>query len=146
MRCVREEYDTVRSMECVRSTRRSLQCVPAILGADFLHSFNLQVNMRQQALVDLTTAMQVTDVSTDATVEIPSPLTDHPAVNLLLKQFPGLTQSTAQPQSPTHNTVHFTETSGPPIKASACRLFPDLLKAAKSEFQHTMDLGIIRLS
>ena len=102
--------------------------------------------MRQHALVDPTTAMQVTDVSTDATVEIPRPLTEHPAVNLLLKQFPGLTQSTAEPQSPTHNTVHFTKTSGSPVKASACRLFPDLLKAAKSEFQHMMDLGIIRLS
>ena len=71
--------------------------------------------MRQHALVDPTTAMQVTDVSTDATDEIPSPLTDNLAVNLLFKQFPGLTQSTAKHQSPTHNTVHFTETSGPPV-------------------------------
>ena len=118
----------------------------AILGADFLHSFNLQVDMRQHALVDPTTVMQVTGVTIDATVEIPSPLTEHPGVNLQLKQFPGLTQSTAQPQSPMHNTVRFIETSGPPVKASACRLSPDLLKATKSEFQHMMDLGIIRPS
>ena len=118
----------------------------AILGADFLHHFNLQVDMRQHALVDLMTTLQVTGVTTDATVESPSPLTEHPAVNLVLNQFPGLTQSIAQPQPTKHSTVHFIETTYQPVKASARRLPPDLLNAAKTEFQHMMDLGIIQPS
>ena len=118
----------------------------AILGADFLHHFNLQVDMRQHALVDPMTTLQVTGVTTDAPVESPSPLTEHPAVDLLLNQFPGLTQSTAQPQPTKHSTVHFIETTGQPVKASARRLSPDLLNAAKTEFQHMMDLGIIQPS
>ena len=106
----------------------------AIASAYLLHSFNLQVDIRQHALIASTTVMQVTGVTTDATVEIPSPLIERPTVNLLLKQV--LTQSTAKPQSTTHNTVHFIETTGPPIKASASRLSPDVLKAAKFEFWH----------
>ena len=45
-----------------------------------------------------------------------------------------------------HTVVHHIETTGPPVSARPRRLAPDRLKAAKHEFEHMLQLGIIRPS
>ena len=119
-----------------------------ILGADFLHKFGLTVDIRNRALHDTVTDLSVHAVLAHGqdTSSLAPPLTEQPEVNLLLQEFPGLTNSAAQPQTIKHDTVHFIETVGAPAHARARRLPPDRLAAAKAEFQHMADLGIIRPS
>ena len=45
-----------------------------------------------------------------------------------------------------HNVVHHIITKGPPCSSRPRRLQPARLKVAKAEFQHMLDLGIIRPS
>ena len=45
-----------------------------------------------------------------------------------------------------HNITHHIETTGPPVSARPRRLASDRLKVAKQEFEHMMQLGIIRPS
>ena len=45
-----------------------------------------------------------------------------------------------------HSIVHRIETSGPPTSARTHRLAPDRLKAARAEFEHMLELGIIQHS
>lgn len=52
----------------------------------------------------------------------------------------------AYTESVKHNTVHRIQTSGPPVFCSPRRLSPDKYKLAKAEFQHMLDLGIVRAS
>ena len=118
-----------------------------ILGADFLHHFDLQVDLRNRTLVDRDTQLSVVgDASTVPSLKLAATSPEHPEINLLLKQFPGLTNPSAPDRPVKHDTTHFIETSGPPVSARACRLSPERLTAAKAEFQHMLDLGIVRPS
>lgn len=145
-----------RSLAIDIGLRRSFQWIftvaavsTPILGADFLHHFGLQVDVRRKCLIDTSTDLKVHGISAPDTLSSVSPNmeTDHPAVNLLLKEFPGLTQTAVAPaHTVKHSTTHHIETTGPPVAARARRLSPDLLTAAKEEFQHMMDLGIVRPS
>ena len=86
----------------------------------------------------------VVSTSDEPTCAVPTP--DHPQISLLLQKFPGLTKPSATDRPVKHDTVHFIETTGPPVSARSRRLRPECLDAAKAEFQHMMDLGIVRPS
>ena len=111
-----------------------------ILGANFLRHFGL--------LVDAHTHLHIQGIlSTDPS---PSPSIcpmdiNNPYLTLLL-EFPALTQ-VCSPDTPVkHDTTHQIETTGPPVSACPRRLAPDHLRAAKQEFEHMLQLGIIRPS
>ena len=120
-----------------------------ILGADFLHAYHLLVDVRGKRIVDC-----ATNLSTAATTAfITSPirpsvnlLSAPPAVQELLSKFPSVTRPFSAVQEPRHSVVHHLTTKGAPIHAQARRLQPDKLQAARAEFQHMMDLGIVRPS
>ena len=61
----------------------------------------------------------------------------------LLAEFPALTQVTTADTPVKHDVTHHIETTGPPVFAHPQRLAPDRLKAAKREFEHMLQLGII---
>ena len=64
----------------------------------------------------------------------------------LLSEFPTLTQVSIPDTPIKHEVTHHIVTSGPPVSARPRRLAPDRLSAAKREFEHMLQLGIIRPS
>ena len=119
-----------------------------ILGADFLRHFGLLVDIKQKQLSDATTQLHVQGIL--ACDPSPSP-TLRPKdagdpYNKLLSEFPLLTQ-VCSPDSPIlHDVTHHIETTGPPVTARPRRLAPERLKVAKREFEHMLQLGIVRPS
>ena len=69
-----------------------------------------------------------------------------PPVQELLTAFSGITRQFSAVQEPQHSVAHHVTTKGTPVHAQARRLAPDKLQSAKAEFQHMLDLGIIRPS
>ena len=119
-----------------------------ILGADFLRHYGLMVDMHKRKLIDTRTHLQVQGITSSGCSPSPSLCpkdTSNPYLRLL-SEFPALTQVTALDTPLKHNITHHIETTGPPVSARPRRLAPDRLKAAKREFEHMLQLGIIRPS
>nr|CAH8853834.1 unnamed protein product [Trichobilharzia regenti] len=64
----------------------------------------------------------------------------------LLQRFPKILKPSYNVEDISHTVTHKIITTGQPVKARPRRLPPDKLAAAKSEFEHMMQLGIIRPS
>ena len=144
-----------RSLTLNLGLRRSLPWIfivtdiqQPILGADFLRHFGLMVDMRQRQLVDTHTHLHIQGVLST----VPSPSTSicptdasNPYLTLL-SEFPALTRIYSPDTPVKHDVMHYIETTGPPVSARPRRLAPDRLRAAKQEFEHMLQLGIIRPS
>ena len=120
-----------------------------ILGADFLHHFHLSVDLNKRALVDNTTQLAIAGVlasSASLKPSIPPPSNPPNEFTALLAEFPELTQPHNYDHPAKHNVTHTIVTKGQPIPAKARRLAPGRLHSAKKEFQHMLNLGIIRPS
>ena len=104
--------------------------------------------MRQSRLIDTNTRLRVQGIVSCSTSPSPSLFSrnsSNPYLQLL-SQFPELSQVTAPDTPAKHDVQHHIETTGPPVSARPRRLAPDRLKAAKREFEHMLQLGIIRPS
>nr|VZI50651.1 unnamed protein product [Spirometra erinaceieuropaei] len=120
----------------------------AILGSDFLAEFDLLVDCRHSCLLDRTTGLSVRGLTPFndscnlsvlcAGIACPyrDPLLQHP--NIIKPQF-----RSGEIQ---HDVVRHIRTSGPPVFARPRRLAPSRLQAAKAEFEHMLQLSIIRPS
>ena len=78
-----------------------------------------------------------------------SPVVFQPTTNRyadILKQYSDITRPVFRDNHIKHDITHHIQTQGPPVSARPRRLRPDRLKVAKQEFQHMIDLGIIRPS
>ena len=64
----------------------------------------------------------------------------------ILSEYPDIIRPTTKQTAVKHNVAHHIVTRGPPCSARPRRLPPNRLKLAKDEFQHMLDLGIIRPS
>lgn len=121
-----------------------------ILGADFLHHFHLSVDLNKRTLVDNTTQLTIAGVlapSSSPKPSIPPPPNAPNEFTSLLAEYPQLTQPHNYHDHPAkHDVTHAIITNGQPIAAKARRLAPERLHSAKKEFQHMLDLGIIRPS
>ena len=119
-----------------------------ILGADFLHHFNLLVDVKNCKLLDNLTHLCVQGIATPETS--PSPTLHSHGLDddfaTLLHDFPSVTQVGTADCPVQHRTTHHIPTRGPPVSARARRLAPERLKAARREFEHMMQLGIVRPS
>nr|VZI23685.1 unnamed protein product [Spirometra erinaceieuropaei] len=99
----------------------------AILGSDFLAEFDLLVDCRRARLLDRTT-------------DIASPFRQ------LLLSHPNIINAQFRSGEVQHDVVHHIRTSGPPVFARPRRLAPERFQAATAEFEHMLQLGIIRPS
>ena len=121
-----------------------------ILGADFLHHFHLSVDLNKRTLVDNTTQLTIAGIlasSPSLKPYIPPPPHPPNEFTTLLAEYPQLTQPHNYNEQPTkHKVTHSILINCQPISAKTRRLAPERLHSAKKEFQHMLDLGIIRPS
>ena len=119
-----------------------------IIGADFLRHFGLLVDMKRRQLVDTTTHLQVQGIHAPGSSPSPSiTFKQHDDCYLqLLSEFPELTQVCSPGTLVRHDVTHHITTAGPPVSARPRRLAPERLAIARQEFDHMLQLGIIRPS
>ena len=118
-----------------------------IIGADFLRHYNLLVDVKHQRLIDSSTSLTVQGV-TSQTVSI-SPMfvvASASCYDTLLREYPGISRPVYSHTEVRHNITHHIRTTGPPVGARPRRLASDRLHIAKAEFEHMMELGIVRPS
>ncbi|BHF63933.1 hypothetical protein SprV_0200692900 [Sparganum proliferum] len=120
----------------------------AILGSDFLAEFDLLVDCRRSCLLDRTTGLSVrglTPFNDSCNLSVLDTGIACPYRDLLL-QHPNIIKPQFRIGEIQHDVVHHIRTSGPPVFARPRRLAPSRLQAAKAEFEHMLQLGIIRPS
>lgn len=121
-----------------------------IIGADFLTNFSLAVDIKRQKLLDSLTSLSVPSVQVDASsypLGIHVALTSNiPVFDELIKKFPSLLKPSYTASSVPHQVEHHITTTGPPVHSRPRRLHPEKLRLAKAEFDHMLQLGIIRPS
>src|SRR5215469_9404904 len=122
----------------------------AIIGADFLKHFDLLVDLRRKCLIDNSTKCTSTGLLSESLLGSISVI-DHTQspnqfLTSLLQDFPDIFSPSSGHTLVKHNVLHHIETTGRPVFARARRLPPDKLIAAKREFDHMLQLGIIRPS
>ena len=119
-----------------------------IIGADFLRHFSLIVDMKNRKLIDSQTELQIAG---NETSEIsPRPIFSIPETDniylALLNQYQDITRPNYSPSAIKHTVTHHIRTRGPPTHSKPRRLVSEKLQIAKAEFDHMLDLGIIRPS
>ena len=119
-----------------------------ILGADFLGHFRLTVDLANRKLHDATTSLSIS--GTDATAHSSNSnllLSDPPSdYTALLASYPDLVRPPNKETPVRHSVTHRIVTTGHAVHARPRRLAPDRLAAARKEFQHMVELGIVRPS
>ncbi|CAI2734883.1 unnamed protein product [Schistosoma spindalis] len=104
--------------------------------------------MNNKRLIDRCTRLQVNGtLATDYEiygVHIVKP--ENKLFTDILKEYECITKVNYQTEPTAHHVQHHIITTGPPISAKARRLPPHKLQIAKREFEHMMQLGIIRQS
>ena len=121
----------------------------AIIGADFLYHFRLLVDVGNSQLIDTITGLTVKGRQSDEPLISPvynlGDNTD-PISEMVRSEYVDVTTPVFRTQKLKHDVVHHIETRGPPVHSKPRRLSADKLQIAKAEFQHMLDLGIIRAS
>lgn len=118
----------------------------AILGADFLRTFKLVVDLHNKRLVDTVTNLR----SYGSIIRYDEPSIssfqhDNPYKDLLEK-YPDITLPMSYKNSPSHSIFHHIETTGPPVHARVRPLHPDRYRKVKEEFKYMQEAGICRPS
>ncbi|BHF84524.1 hypothetical protein SprV_0902767500 [Sparganum proliferum] len=120
----------------------------AILGSVFLAEFDLLVDCRRSCLLDRTTGLSVrglTPFNDSCNLAVLDTGIACPYRDLLL-QHPNIIKPQFRSGEIQHDVVHHIRTSGPSVFTRPRRLAPCRLQAAKAEFEHMLQLGIIRPS
>lgn len=117
-----------------------------IIGADFLHNFNLKPDLRNRQLIDSCTNLNSDGVLSRCNIFSVKSFSDDSIFLKLLSEFPNVTKLPDPNHPVKHNTLHFIETKGPPVVCKPRRLAPDRLKIAKKEIQNMLNLGHMRPS
>ncbi len=107
-----------------------------LLGADFLRSKSLLVDLKGKRLVDTETFQSVPL----GKAEVDAPHLDAISTSTnqydrLLAEFPDITVANFAQQTTKHGVEHFVTTKGPPVHAHARRLPPDKLEICQSGIQ-----------
>ena len=122
-------------------------CTTSHSRCGFLQNFKLSVDMANHQIRDTTTKLFISGISTNVQADANLLATDSKdQFTTLLEKFPELVQPPNSETLVKHNVTHRIVTSGHPVHAKPRRLAPDRLAVAKKEFEHMMELGIIRPS
>ncbi|XP_077485401.1 uncharacterized protein LOC144095600 [Amblyomma americanum] len=120
----------------------------AILGAYFLRNFGLLVDVRNRRLQDPLSHAEVRGKPSRHPPLSPTLVAPPGATRFtgILGEFPELTRPPQASAAVKHNVCHHIVTTGPPVYARPRRLSPQKLQAARQEFDHMLELRIIRPS
>ena len=120
-----------------------------ILGADFLGHHGLLIDVRSKVLIDSQTKLQIgliyTHQDAHGLTTLNPLLSDNP-FSSLLAGFPELTEPHSFTAPVKHDVTHSIETHGSPVTTRTRRLSSERLQAVRAEFEHMLELGIIRPS
>lgn len=119
-----------------------------IIGSDFLKHFNLLIDVRNNRLID-----GETKLTSRGTLPHVDPLNTNISIlvgdtefDKLLHQFPEITNPSESSNRQNSAVSHHIETTSRPVFSKPRRLSPDMLIAARKEFEFLMAQGIIRPS
>ena len=118
-----------------------------LLGADFLRTHNLLVDVRNRRLIEADTFSGIPCYVSAVALTNLAPV--EPSSNKfrkLLNEFPDLLKPTFSTAEVKHGVHHFILTKNNPVFAQARHLAPDRLAIAKKEFSEMEKIGIIRKS
>ena len=120
----------------------------ALLGTNFLDTFDLKVDVRRSRLEDHATGLCI-----QGRLSACSPLDlrichppSGPSFADLLNHYPQLLHSSSSSSEVRHDIVHHIRTSGLLVFTRPRRLGSKKLATAKAKFEHMLQLGIIRPS
>lgn len=116
-----------------------------IIGADFLRHFGLLVDIKNAKLIDEVTKLSIETRRIESVEKIPKSFDVNSIFADLLKEFHEVTIFTNK-TGKTGKTTHHIKTKGPPCCSKARKLSTEKMKIANAEFQHLLNLGIIRPS
>ena len=117
-----------------------------LLGADFLRTHNLLVDMRNRRLIEADTFSGIPCyVSTVTPTKLALVEPSSNKFRKLLNEFPDLLKPFSAAEVK-HGVHHFIPTKDRPVFARARRLAPDRLAIAQKEFSEMEKMGIIRKS
>ena len=118
-----------------------------LLGADFLCTNGLLVDVRNQRLINAETFNSLPcALSGSSSSKLSSTLSASDDFSRLLTEFPVLTRPTFSSATAKHGVEHYITATGPPVHARARCLEPGKLAVAKGEFEALENLGIVRHS
>lgn len=115
-----------------------------LLGSDFLSHFDLDVSVHHRCLIDNKTRLVVNGVATNQTSLGIKNILPASGFADILGAFPEITKTSNMAKPPQHGVTHHIITSGPPTFARPRRLSGERLRIARQEFEHMLELGIIR--
>ena len=118
-----------------------------ILRADFLQHYELIVDVAHRKVSDAITQLTIQGVISTETSVSPSllPKQVHNPCFTMLHDFPSVLKPYNQ-QVITYMVTHHITTAGQPAHLPTCRLLPEWFNVVRKEFEHIVQLGIIRLS
>lgn len=117
-----------------------------IIGADFLHFFDLVVDLHNYRIIDNRTKLAISGrISTSPLPSIRSFIASSKYDQILLK-FPSLLKPMQADVPVNHCIMHHIVTKGNPVFCRPRRLDADRFKIAKTEFEYLLAHGIIRTS
>lgn len=122
-----------------------------ILGADFLRHYDLDIQLKNRILIERSTGKVVRAAACNPR-QVPTDIhvcrvnSVQQRFHNILNKYPDITNPQNANRECKHNTVHYIPTTGPPVYARPRRLEPERYAAAKAEFDHMMELGIVRPS
>ncbi|TNN12873.1 Pol polyprotein, partial [Schistosoma japonicum] len=119
-----------------------------IIGIDLLSHHNLLVDASKKRLVDSNTKLYVRGTTASGCSLCPLRFKHliNPYIQPILDKYPDLNKATSKLSCVTSNVTQHITTTGQPVFSKARRLAPEKLRIAKNEFDHMIDLGIIRPS
>lgn len=146
-------YGCLRSAVLIGGVRYAVDFIKAdvtraILGADFLRSHNLLVDLKGSRLVDAASfrSFPCTSGNTSRCNVSPVLVPEQDSFAELLAEYPEVTTPTFDSTTPAHGVFHHIETKGHPVFCKVRRLNPERLEIAKSEFLAMERLGVVRKS
>ena len=113
-----------------------------------MRHYSLLVDLNHNRLVDGLTQLKVQGISTLAYSPSPTLLPKQPTTEFdaILSAYPDIVQPCNNDSLVKHQVTYHINTVGPPVYSRPRRLSPERLKAAHQEFDHMLQLGIIRPS
>ena len=118
----------------------------SIIGADFLHHFDLSIDLRRRRLFKAPSSDSKETTGKSDLTHVSTLQMNNPRCLSILNQYPQLTKTFVYHEQPNHPVTHVITTTGAPICSKPRPLSLERRKLAQAEFDRMIHLGICRPS